>query len=174
MNKALLRMSYSSNPEVLNVLLSGKDCHACSQIQQLLDSQDIKVIVRALQLTRAILTILPDFKNKFRREGLYHCLAKMTEIKFKSPAVQSAPGSLAATPTNRLEPPGTINEQRRSFQGRLKERKLELAKEQLAKEISKSRVLPNTSSLFIIHSKIYKLYRLYFIYIKLLRTLDLR
>lgn len=135
--QALLRMSYCSNPEVLNILLSGKDCHACSQIQQLLDSQDIKVIVRALQLTRAILTILPDFKNKFRREGLYHCLAKMTEIKFKSPAVQSAPGSLAATPTTRLEPPGTINEQRRSFQGRLKERKLELAKEQLAKEISK-------------------------------------
>jgi len=149
-------MSYSSNPEVLNVLLSGKDCHACSQIQQLLDSQDIKVIVRALQLTRAILTILPDFKNKFRREGLYHCLAKMTEIKFKSPAVQSAPGSLAATPTNRLEPPGTINEQRRSFQGRLKERKLELAKEQLAKEISKSRVLSKfmVHKLWIIYSSI--------------------
>ena len=27
------------------------------------------MIVRALQLTRAILTILPDFKGRFRREG---------------------------------------------------------------------------------------------------------
>ena len=132
--QSLLRMSYSTKPIVLEVMLTEKDCHACSQIQQLLDSQDIKLSVRALQLTRAILTILPEFKTRFRREGLYHCLLKMSELKFKSPAATSAPASLLNTPVDTrsvLDPTSkaTSSDTRAKLSARV--RKLELARKRL-------------------------------------------
>jgi len=132
--QALLRMSYSAKPIVLESLLTETDCHACSQIQQMLDSQDMKLSVRALQLTRAILTILPDFKIRFRREGLYHCLLKMSESKFKSPAATSAPASLLNTPVDSrsvLDPTSkpTKSDTRAKLSVRVK--KLELARKRL-------------------------------------------
>ena len=98
---ALLRMSYCTRPATLEILLNAPNCAASGQIQQLLDAPDVKVAVRALQLTRAILTIVPSFTAKFRREGLFHSLTKMTKAKTKSPLTpgpSSAPGSLTTTP----------------------------------------------------------------------------
>ena len=84
---ALLRMSYCSRPADLETLLNAPNCAASGQIQQLLEGSDVKVGVRALQLTRAILAIVPSFTQKFRREGLYHSLNKMSTYKLatKSP-----------------------------------------------------------------------------------------
>ena len=113
--KALLRMSYSSESEILHSLLIEKDCHACTQIQQLLDSSDTKVIVPTLQLTRALVTLLPQFRSKMQREGLFHCLTQMSELPEKSAI--SAPASLATTPMDRLShhlPTGSKSEQRRT------------------------------------------------------------
>ena len=108
-------MSYSSESEILHSLLIEKDCHACTQIQQLLDSSDTKVIVPTLQLTRALVTLLPQFRSKMQREGLFHCLTQMSELPEKSAI--SAPASLATTPMDRLShhlPTGSKSEQRRT------------------------------------------------------------
>ena len=98
-----------------NFLTFLKDCHASSQIQQLLDSTDPKVIIPALQLTRAILTVLPEFRAKFQREGLFHCLTQMSEFSVTQKTVTSAPASLATTPIDRSHqiPSGSKSEQRR-------------------------------------------------------------
>ena len=106
-------------PRIFELLL--KECHASSQIQQLLDSTETKVIVPALQLTRAILTLLPEFRAKFHREGLYHCLSLMSELPAKS--ATSAPASLATTPMDvgssgwrqAQMPTGSKSEQRRNI-----------------------------------------------------------
>merc|ERR1719334_2238295 len=51
-----------------------------SQVAAMLSSQDLKIIVSALQLSEMLLTKLPDqFSVHFRREGVLHQVQKLTD-----------------------------------------------------------------------------------------------
>ncbi|CAG5104741.1 Oidioi.mRNA.OKI2018_I69.chr1.g1498.t1.cds [Oikopleura dioica] len=105
----VIRMSYSTTADVLRELLASQESETCSQIQQLLDSSDTRILVPALQLTRTVLSILPEFQSKFQREGLVHCLTQLQTRKLRvhSTSVSgplSAPASLATTPSDQNRP----------------------------------------------------------------------
>ena len=105
----VIRMSYCTTADVLRELLASQESETCSQIQQLLDSSDTRILVPALQLTRTVLSILPEFQTKFQREGLVHCLTQLQtrKVRVHSTSVAgplSAPASLATTPSDQNRP----------------------------------------------------------------------
>ena len=68
---AMLRMVVSTDTEVLEQVLNPP--FLSSQVAAMLSSQDLKIIVSALQLSETLLTKLPDqFSVHFRREGVLH------------------------------------------------------------------------------------------------------
>ena len=51
-----------------------------TQMAAMLSSQDLKIIVSALQLSEMLMTKLPDqFSVHFRREGVLHQVQKLTD-----------------------------------------------------------------------------------------------
>ena len=76
--QAMLRMVVSSEAELLSEVL--QPAFLASQVAAMLSSQDLKIIVAALQLSETLLAKLPDlFSVHFRREGVLHQVQKLTD-----------------------------------------------------------------------------------------------
>ena len=76
--QAMLRMVVSSEAELLAGVL--QPAFLASQVAAMLSSQDLKIIVAALQLSETLLAKLPDlFSVHFRREGVLHQVQKLTD-----------------------------------------------------------------------------------------------
>ncbi|XP_033112984.1 E3 ubiquitin-protein ligase TRIP12-like isoform X2 [Anneissia japonica] len=101
--KALLRMVYFADPQLLKDVLSN---HAVSShIAAMVSSQDLKVVVGALQMAHILMQKLPDiFHVYFRREGVMHRLKQLLEAKDTSPASTSP---TKETPPNKNTKDGT-------------------------------------------------------------------
>ena len=76
--QAMLRMVVHTESELLMEVLNP--AFLSSQVAAMLSSQDLKIIVSALQLSEMLLTKLPDqFSVHFRREGVLHQVQKLTD-----------------------------------------------------------------------------------------------
>ena len=76
--QAMLRMVVHTEAELLDLVLNPP--FLSSQVAAMLSSQDLKIIVSALQLSETLLTKLPDqFSVHFRREGVLHQVQKLTD-----------------------------------------------------------------------------------------------
>ncbi|XP_077987999.1 E3 ubiquitin-protein ligase TRIP12-like isoform X2 [Glandiceps talaboti] len=76
--RAILRMIYFSSPELLKNVLKS---HAVSShIASMMSSQDLKVVVGAIQMAEILMEKLPDiFHVYFRREGVMHQVKHLAE-----------------------------------------------------------------------------------------------
>merc|ERR1719308_24543 len=76
--QAMLRMVVHTEADLLIEVLNPG--FLSSQVAAMLSSQDLKIIVSALQLSEMLLTKLPDqFSVHFRREGVLHQVQKLTD-----------------------------------------------------------------------------------------------
>merc|ERR1719315_461736 len=76
--QAMLRMVVHTEGDLLMEVLNP--AFLSSQVAAMLSSQDLKIIVSALQLSEMLLTKLPDqFSVHFRREGVLHQVQKLTD-----------------------------------------------------------------------------------------------
>lgn len=76
--QAMLRMVVHTEPDLLISVLQPP--FLSSQVAAMLSSQDLRIIVSALQLSEMLLTKLPDqFSVHFRREGVLHQVQKLTD-----------------------------------------------------------------------------------------------
>ena len=76
--QAMLRMVVCSEADLLSEVL--QPAFLASQVAAMLSSQDLKIIVAALQLSETLLAKLPDlFSVHFRREGVLHQVQKLTD-----------------------------------------------------------------------------------------------
>lgn len=102
--RALLRMVYYAPPELLKNVL--KNHAVSSHVAAMLSSQDLRVVVAALQMADILMQKLPDiFGIYFRREGVMHqikWLARLdttdTSVKEVS-LVDNSPPSFSSLPT---------------------------------------------------------------------------
>jgi E3 ubiquitin-protein ligase TRIP12 len=79
--QALLRMVVHTESELLTRVLNST--FVSSQIAGMLSSQDLKITVAALQLSRTLLDKLPqEFSVHFRREGVLHQIQKLTDPEY--------------------------------------------------------------------------------------------
>ncbi|KAI8498816.1 Ubiquitin-protein ligase [Branchiostoma belcheri] len=94
--RAIQRVVYYADAELLKEVL--KSYAVSSHIAGMLSSQDLKVVVGALQMAEILMQKLPDiFSVFFRREGVMHQVKKLTKIDTSvtpasSPMKESAPG----------------------------------------------------------------------------------
>ena len=76
--QAMLRMVVHTEASLLDQVLNPP--FLSSQVAAMLSSQDLKIIVSALQLSETLLTKLPEqFSVHFRREGVLHQVQKLTD-----------------------------------------------------------------------------------------------
>jgi len=76
--QALLRMVVHTEAELLTQVLNST--FVSSQIAAMLSSQELKITVAALQLSKVLLDKLPqEFSVHFRREGVLHQIQKLTD-----------------------------------------------------------------------------------------------
>eukprot|EP00092_Neocalanus_flemingeri_P014477 GFUD01015622.1.p1 GENE.GFUD01015622.1~~GFUD01015622.1.p1 ORF type:complete len:1754 (-),score=538.42 GFUD01015622.1:509-5770(-) len=76
--QAMLRMVVHTDSDLLAEVLNP--AFLSSQVAAMLSSQDLKIIVSALQLSEMLLNKLPDqFSVHFRREGVLHQVQKLTD-----------------------------------------------------------------------------------------------
>ncbi|XP_023345840.1 E3 ubiquitin-protein ligase TRIP12 [Eurytemora carolleeae] len=79
--QALLRMVVHTDSELLTRVLNST--FVSSQVAGMLSSQDLKITVAALQLSRVLLDKLPqEFSVHFRREGVLHQIQKLTDPEY--------------------------------------------------------------------------------------------
>ncbi|XP_014682020.1 PREDICTED: E3 ubiquitin-protein ligase TRIP12-like [Priapulus caudatus] len=85
--KALLRMIYYANADLLKEILKSQD--VSSHIAGMLSSSDLRVVVGALQMADILMQRLPDvFGVYFRREGVMHQVKKLSLLE--QPAAAAA------------------------------------------------------------------------------------
>ena len=76
--QAMLRMVVCAQADLLQEVL--QPAFLASQVAAMLSSQDLRIIVAALQLSETLLAKLPDqFSVHFRREGVLHQVQKLTD-----------------------------------------------------------------------------------------------
>jgi len=76
--QAMLRMVVHTEGELLTSVLNPT--FVSSQVAAMLSSQDLKITVSALQLSKVLLEKLPsEFSVHFRREGVLHQIQKLTD-----------------------------------------------------------------------------------------------
>ncbi|XP_029650609.1 E3 ubiquitin-protein ligase TRIP12 isoform X2 [Octopus sinensis] len=81
--QTLLRMIYYASSNLLKVVLKNQP--VSSHIAAMMASQDLKVVVGAIQMADVLMQKLPDiFSIYFRREGVMHQIKKLTEIEVQS------------------------------------------------------------------------------------------
>ena len=74
--QAMLRMVVTTEAEILEQVLNPP--FLSSQVAAMLSSQDLKIIVSALEISENLLTKLPDqFSVHFRRKGVLHQVQKL-------------------------------------------------------------------------------------------------
>ncbi|XP_066565746.1 E3 ubiquitin-protein ligase TRIP12 isoform X1 [Amia ocellicauda] len=98
--RAILRIIYFADAELLKDVL--KNHAVSSHIASMLSSQDLKIVVGALQMAEILMQKLPDiFSVYFRREGVMHQVKNLAESEtfLTSPpkACTSGTGSLCTT-----------------------------------------------------------------------------
>ncbi|XP_015216686.1 E3 ubiquitin-protein ligase TRIP12 isoform X7 [Lepisosteus oculatus] len=98
--RAILRIIYFADAELLKDVL--KNHAVSSHIASMLSSQDLKIVVGALQMAEILMQKLPDiFSVYFRREGVMHQVKNLAESEtfLTSPpkACTSGSGSLCTT-----------------------------------------------------------------------------
>ncbi|KFQ70839.1 E3 ubiquitin-protein ligase TRIP12 [Phaethon lepturus] len=78
--RAILRIIYFADAELLKDVL--KNHAVSSHIASMLSSQDLKIVVGALQMAEILMQKLPDiFSVYFRREGFFFCKGVMHQVK---------------------------------------------------------------------------------------------
>ncbi|OWK12731.1 hypothetical protein Celaphus_00014967, partial [Cervus elaphus hippelaphus] len=100
--RAILRIIYFADAELLKDVL--KNHAVSSHIASMLSSQDLKIVVGALQMAEILMQKLPDiFSVYFRREGVMHQVKHLAESEslLTSPpkACANGSGSLGSTPS---------------------------------------------------------------------------
>ncbi|XP_062124204.1 E3 ubiquitin-protein ligase TRIP12 isoform X5 [Drosophila sulfurigaster albostrigata] len=101
--RALLRMVYYATPELLRQVLKYQ--LVSSHIAGMLGSNDLRIVVGALQMAEILMRQLPDvFGTHFRREGVIYQFTQLTDpsnpiCANPSPKPLSTSGSQLATPT---------------------------------------------------------------------------
>ncbi|KAM6441757.1 E3 ubiquitin-protein ligase TRIP12 isoform 3-T4 [Liasis olivaceus] len=98
--RAILRIIYFADAELLKDVL--KNHAVSSHIASMLSSQDLKIVVGALQMAEILMQKLPDiFSVYFRREGVMHQVKNLAESEalLTSPpkACTNGSGALSAT-----------------------------------------------------------------------------
>ena len=91
--QAMLRMVVHTEARLLEQVLNPP--FLSSQVAAMLSSQDLKIIVSALQLSETLLTKLPEqFSVQFRREGVLHQVQKLTDPDYSISLADSSDSSL--------------------------------------------------------------------------------
>uniref|UniRef100_A0A0A9XLJ3 E3 ubiquitin-protein ligase n=3 Tax=Lygus hesperus TaxID=30085 RepID=A0A0A9XLJ3_LYGHE len=76
--KALLRMVYFASPELLKEVLKAQT--VSSQLAGMMASQDLRIVVSALQIAEILMQKLPDlFTIHFTREGVLHEIKQLAD-----------------------------------------------------------------------------------------------
>ncbi|KAL5476128.1 hypothetical protein EMCRGX_G026036 [Ephydatia muelleri] len=92
--RAMLRMLYYTEADVLKEIL--KDLTVSSHLAMLLQSQDYKIAVGAVQMANVLIQKLPDtFLIYFHREGVMHHMKALRDVPLK----------MLATPKEEMGPP---------------------------------------------------------------------
>ncbi|XP_057663764.1 E3 ubiquitin-protein ligase TRIP12 isoform X1 [Diorhabda carinulata] len=98
--RALLRMVYYANPELLRDVL--KNQVVSSHIAGMMASSDLRIVVGALQMADILMTKLPEeFGVHFRREGVLHQINRLADpeipLGVSPPKTSSSATSFAST-----------------------------------------------------------------------------
>ncbi|XP_060516709.1 E3 ubiquitin-protein ligase TRIP12 isoform X2 [Cylas formicarius] len=94
--KALLRMVYYANPDLLKEVL--KNQVVSSHIAGMMASSDLRIVVGALQMAEILMTKLPEeFGLYFRREGVIHQINRLADPNV--PLGMSPPKSTSCSST---------------------------------------------------------------------------
>lgn len=105
--KSLLRMVYFAKPELLREVL--QNLAVSSHIAAMMSSQDLKVVVGALQMAEILMQKLPDiFHVFFRREGVMHQVKLLAESPIeadKTPPTKRATTSSSGAAASPQTPP---------------------------------------------------------------------
>lgn len=93
--RALLRMVYYATPELLRDVL--KNQLVSSHIAGMMGSNDLRIVVGALQMAEILMQKLPDvFGTHFRREGVIYQITQLTDPNnpiCANPSPKSLPGA---------------------------------------------------------------------------------
>lgn len=95
--QTLLRMIYYAEPSLLKEILQSQP--VSSHIAAMMASNDVKVVVGAIQMAEILMQKLPDiFSVYFRREGVMHQIKRLadSELKVESP-VKPAPTTASSS-----------------------------------------------------------------------------
>ncbi|NXT75160.1 TRIPC ligase, partial [Zapornia atra] len=102
--RAILRIIYFADAELLKDVL--KNHAVSSHIASMLSSQDLKIVVGALQMAEILMQKLPDiFSVYFRREGVMHQVKNLAE----SEALLTSPPKVCTNGSGTLGATTTIN-----------------------------------------------------------------
>ncbi|NXI90804.1 TRIPC ligase, partial [Psophia crepitans] len=108
--RAILRIIYFADAELLKDVL--KNHAVSSHIASMLSSQDLKIVVGALQMAEILMQKLPDiFSVYFRREGFFFCKGVMHQVKnlAESEALLTSPPKVCTNGSGTLGATTTIN-----------------------------------------------------------------
>ncbi|NXE15285.1 TRIPC ligase, partial [Lophotis ruficrista] len=108
--RAILRIIYFADAELLKDVL--KNHAVSSHIASMLSSQDLKIVVGALQMAEILMQKLPDiFSVYFRREDLFFCEGVMHQVKnlAESEALLTSPPKVCTNGSGTLGTTTTIS-----------------------------------------------------------------
>ncbi|KFQ98846.1 E3 ubiquitin-protein ligase TRIP12 [Opisthocomus hoazin] len=108
--RAILRIIYFADAELLKDVL--KNHAVSSHIASMLSSQDLKIVVGALQMAEILMQKLPDiFSVYFRREDLFFCKGVMHQVKnlAESEALLTSPPKVCTNGSGTLGTTTTIS-----------------------------------------------------------------
>ncbi|NXG41617.1 TRIPC ligase, partial [Psilopogon haemacephalus] len=108
--RAILRIIYFADAELLKDVL--KNHAVSSHIASMLSSQDLKIVVGALQMAEILMQKLPDiFSVYFRREGFFFCKGVMHQVKnlAESEALLTSPPKVCTNGSGMLGTTTTIS-----------------------------------------------------------------
>ncbi|NXS57457.1 TRIPC ligase, partial [Brachypteracias leptosomus] len=108
--RAILRIIYFADAELLKDVL--KNYAVSSHIASMLSSQDLKIVVGALQMAEILMQKLPDiFSVYFRREGFFFCKGVMHQVKnlAESEALLTSPPKVCTNGSGMLGTTTTIS-----------------------------------------------------------------
>ncbi|NXH17777.1 TRIPC ligase, partial [Bucco capensis] len=108
--RAILRIIYFADAELLKDVL--KNHAVSSHIASMLSSQDLKIVVGALQMAEILMQKLPDiFSVYFRREAFFFCKGVMHQVKnlAESEALLTSPPKVCTNGSGMLGTTTTIS-----------------------------------------------------------------
>lgn len=104
--RALLRMVYFANSELLQEVLKNQLVSA--HIAGMMASNDVRIVVGALQMAEILMQKLPNvFSVHFRREGVMHQINLLADESYSLCAISAPPKSCTNKATTILKSPST-------------------------------------------------------------------